>query len=689
MFLTTREKVILETLVKNKAGNTLDYFSSLLKVSRRTVQRDFKTVSHTLALFHLSLSKRDQEFYIAGTNANLFKLAQELHQSEAFDQTPEEKNWQLLKTLAHQTAPYKLSNLASEIGVSTQTASTYLESLSDWLQPLNVTIERYRGSGIQLQASERNKRQALASYLLQYFDEQLIDALFEIERDTATADWFDYLPIALIKEINTIERSYLQASHYEMAVNSYLRFLIQLAIALQRSAAGFLIDDEPITLRLSDDAYRFAATFTTESSRAISKREETEMAVLWQSAIQLNETMGGYDSLLITRLVQQLIAHVSEQLNIDLTADFSLFQGLLAHMPSAVFRFQNKITVHNPLSEDIRRQYPLLFMAIEKGLQEELNGHRLAIDEMAYIVLHFGSALEMRKEQIDIETLIICPTGFGASKMLSTRLTKDIPELTHHVVASMAEMQTVDWDQYDIVLSTVRLQHPPKTYLLVNPLLPQQDVHAVRRYIKEQLPIMMERKKYSATRDNDYAVVTQPFAQFISELDAILKAVHSLLDNLKVTTITAQQDYRQLVADMITAITPDLLTAQQTVIFEKVRWREKQGGLAIPNTTMALFHTRHAAVQQMTLTIVQTAQTYALQGMDAKPWPVSTFILLLAPEHLSAAETEVVSTISALLIESTESTQIFSSGQERLIRPQIERALQKVIVNKTQRTDLE
>ncbi|WP_035315200.1 hypothetical protein [Brochothrix campestris] len=117
-----------------------------------------------------------------------------------------------------------MSNLASEIGVSTQTASTYLESLSDWLQPLNVTIERYRGSGIQLRATERNKRQALASYLLQYFDEQLIDALFEIERDTATADWFDYLPIALIKEINTIERSYLQSSHYEMAVNSYLRF---------------------------------------------------------------------------------------------------------------------------------------------------------------------------------------------------------------------------------------------------------------------------------------------------------------------------------------------------------------------------------------------------------------------------------------------------------------------------------
>ncbi|WP_269479287.1 helix-turn-helix domain-containing protein [Brochothrix campestris] len=100
MFLTTREKVILETLVKNKAGNTLDYFSSLLKVSRRTVQRDFKTVSHTLALFHLSLSKRDQEFYIAGTNANLFKLAQELHQSEAFDQTPEEKKLAALKNVS-------------------------------------------------------------------------------------------------------------------------------------------------------------------------------------------------------------------------------------------------------------------------------------------------------------------------------------------------------------------------------------------------------------------------------------------------------------------------------------------------------------------------------------------------------------------------------------------------------------
>lgn len=211
MFLTTREKVILETLLKNKSGNTLDYFSSQLKVSRRTVQRDLKNVSHTLATFHLSLSKTEQEFQIAGTNANMFKLAQELHQAEALDQTPEEKNWLLLKILAHQQEPYKLSSLATDVGVSVQTASSYLDVLSEWLTPLQVSVERYRGSGIQLVGLEKNKRQALANYLLQHFDEQLVDLLLELEQEkTESVDWFAYIPIATIKHINCFEKDTLR-----------------------------------------------------------------------------------------------------------------------------------------------------------------------------------------------------------------------------------------------------------------------------------------------------------------------------------------------------------------------------------------------------------------------------------------------------------------------------------------------
>lgn len=58
----------------------------------------------------------------------------------------------------------------------------------------------------------------------------------------------------------------------------------------------------------------------------------------------------------------------------------------------------------------------------------------------------------------------------------------------------MTDMQKLDWNDYDIVLSTVRLQHPPKDYLLVNPLLSIEDVRSVRRYIKEHLPVIMEQK---------------------------------------------------------------------------------------------------------------------------------------------------------------------------------------------------
>ncbi|MDA6141568.1 PRD domain-containing protein, partial [Escherichia coli] len=74
-----------------------------------------------------------------------------------------------------------------------------------------------------------------------------------------------------------------------------------------------------------------------------------------------------YDSLVLGRIIKRVIQDVSTQLHIDLTNDFSLFQGLLAHMEPSIFRIQQHLEAFNPLTEEIKKKYPLLFMAVRNS----------------------------------------------------------------------------------------------------------------------------------------------------------------------------------------------------------------------------------------------------------------------------------------------------------------------------------
>jgi mannitol operon transcriptional antiterminator len=51
--------------------------------------------------------------------------------------------------------------------------------------------------------------------------------------------------------------------------------------------------------------------------------------------------------------------------------------------------------------------------------------------------------------------------------------------------------------------------------------------------------------------------------------------------------------------------------------------REKLAGLAIPGTTMALFHCRDQAVKSLTFEIVRSDRYFVLNGMDEEKLPVN------------------------------------------------------------------
>lgn len=98
-------------------------------------------------------------------------------------------------------------------------------------------------------------------------------------------------------------------------------------------------------------------------------------------------------------------------------------------------------------------------------------------------------------------------------------------------------------------------------------------------------------------------------------------------------------------------------------MLERLLERERMTSQVIPDTALALFHTRSSHIHLSSLTLYRLQQPVILEGNTE----VRVILLMLAPRRLSKESLEVLSEISALLLNS-ELVQLLEEHTETEIR---------------------
>src|SRR5690606_9445137 len=102
---------------------------------------------------------------------------------------------------------------------------------------------RQRGVGVEVDGAEAHKRHALAAYFLIHFYEELIESLYYLQQGKAPGDkvlgYFnpDYLAAA-----NKLVGEHISEEQIRLADSDYTGLVVHLALALQRTESGFLLD---------------------------------------------------------------------------------------------------------------------------------------------------------------------------------------------------------------------------------------------------------------------------------------------------------------------------------------------------------------------------------------------------------------------------------------------------------------
>src|SRR5699024_11039618 len=82
----------------------------------------------------------------------------------------------------------------------------------------------------------------------------------------------------------------------------------------------------------------------------------------------------------------------------------------------------------NPLTEMIKHKYPRLFESVHQGLIKTWPNFQFPESEIAFIVLHFGGAIQKQATSF-YKVFVVCSSGIGTSRLLATRLQQTFSEI--------------------------------------------------------------------------------------------------------------------------------------------------------------------------------------------------------------------------------------------------------------------
>ncbi|GCD82923.1 transcriptional regulator MtlR [Parageobacillus thermoglucosidasius] len=687
MYISARERKILDILLSNDEGTTVGELAQQLDVSNRTIHRDLKGLEQILNDYHLRLVKKaGVGIRVIGEAEKKKELALHLFHLSHKEYTPEERQVIILIALLEATEPVKLLSLANDLNVTVATISHDLDKIDQMIEKYELSLIRRRGYGVEITGSESAKRRMMSELLFRHVDEHEFLSLMKESIQKKSSDTLNTVTEKLLglvdkKKLAIIEQQIEQIKIKEelpftFADSSYIALVVHLALAIERISQGESINFEQRYLETIQPTkeYKTAEKIARSLERAFRitiPKEEIGYITMHLMGAKLRDRQGYMleeASFEIGIKAQELIRFVSAELHVDITNDYTLYEDLVIHLKPALYRIQHNMGIANPLLGKIMQDYPELFAVLEKGAKRVFPDVSVPKEEIGYLVLHFAAALLRKKK--GLRALVICSSGIGTAKILATRLKKEIPDIAHMEQISVFELRNKDATRYDLIVSTVPIDGLAQPYFVVSPMLQEEEVMSIKQFLKNR-NVVSSKEDVDGTSEKSYDVIKK-----MASIQKASETIFRILDGFMLQQVNSRSMKEVLAEACYQLWQKGVICDSEKVLAELLR-REKLGGLGIPETPFVLYHTRSPAVFFPSFTIYRLAECQTVKGMHDQPVEVNTVLLLLAPDSASQEMLSVLSHISSLVIKDEDSVALFSKGDREQVHSFLSHHLEK------------
>ncbi|MBO1305642.1 transcription antiterminator [Enterococcus sp. 669A] len=579
--LTRRQKELLELLTQENDFQTVEYFAGKLGVSKRTTHIELQIIEEYVQSSGKYLEKK-RGVGIALRGLKEVETTKENSEgSDVYDTF--NRRIQIMNQLLFEEKLVSFNYLSDNFMVS---KSSIIKDFEFIMKILNVGSEIKLCSdihGTSLVGSEEDIQKALLQfnrYLLSNSDiysnddfAEKIKLLNPYYGDSLISVCSNILYTYVRENVNAISDYYVQN-----ILNIFIILVYRISqnkhMEEQRSASPLesnVFFEESAVRMLHKAALRLGFSYTNEdvqylSLHLVSNRFEP------LPEDEIDEV-----------IVDQLLAKVSEALNINFSSDQKLEEQLKNHIPPMIYRLKSNNKTENPFTSQIKNEFSLTFNVIWVVLSEyeqEL-GFSFNEDEIAFLTMYFQAAIE--RARMNRKILIVCQMGIATSELLINRIKNVLPSLDSFEIASVPELAHTDVDQYDLIISTIKVEIPGKDVILVSPFLSSQDI---------------ERIKNSGYRPNKINKIVK------------LARSHHLKKFVPMDALYVNSDFTSK-EELITQI-GEVLLKQKSIkpaFSETVLEREALGGTDLPTGT-AVPHGNSLYVNQTTIVVVKNSKKF-------------------------------------------------------------------------------
>ena len=198
-----------------------------------------------------------------------------------------------------------------------------------------------------------------------------------------------------------------------------------------------------------------------------------------------------YDNKLVD-FVDRMLKVIRDILDVDLTTDQKVKESLIIHLRPTIFRLRYGTQQKNPLIDFIKKEYKNVFRAswAISILFEEYYGLQITEDEIGYIVLYIQAAIERKKHQY--RTVMVSNFNMGHIQLVKEKIKKSVPEIEEIKFVSIHDFKIIDYEDYDIIISTEDRKEKDKRIVVIPNILNETGISTLRTYLDSMNSMMIE-----------------------------------------------------------------------------------------------------------------------------------------------------------------------------------------------------
>lgn len=504
--MNSRQIQLVQDLIKQEYYQTTSVLAKKLAVSERTLQKDLSTINALIEKQRNSLvleRKKGIGILLKGDSLDKEKLLEQL--MEVAQTPPDNQQLQELivfHILQNPNDKISLDELAEQLFVNRKLIQEEIRKLKPYFAYHRLELMTKPGYGTYVLGEEDQKRRLLIQTLKKMKKSDL--------KNPSLKEFFKQDRLKVVRDtlLEVLEANQISVDSDLSNIDYHIYFM------LERMKSS-----KEVELSLSE-----VEAVENSQAQAISSQVLAQLAMIYP--IQFSPSEINYLALRIASslpslrpdlqfdqeaaaLMDYLIQQVSDILSYPLREDTILKSNLSSHLSSTYFRLNYHLSISNPLTEAVFNAYPQLFLVLQLLLDDyfKQEEHFVPQDEIAYLTIHFQSAIERQKFQKSktFKVLLVSEYSKAMATFIEARLNRELPELQVVDLVNHKESSGLrKHSGYDFILSTVPLEIEKIPVIQISPMISRDDLMTIEKY-------MLENSPGEQGQSFDLASFTQPF----------------------------------------------------------------------------------------------------------------------------------------------------------------------------------